>query len=153
MGKGSWCNAAVDIIFVCCIGESGWWDYSHLFELLIYKDRGSHSLQVNPIQHKRSLAFLNYFVTHTAGFLNRYNNSLLEDIISHALSRTFVNCKWSYYCIVIQIFQCMRGKAQSSGATIRTTRGHDAYFWEQGNIFIVYPPRLCSRIYVFQAFC
>jgi hypothetical protein len=34
----------------------------------------AHDGQVKPIQHKRTLAFLNYFVSHTAGFLNRFSN-------------------------------------------------------------------------------
>eukprot|EP00037_Helgoeca_nana_P031557 m.404762 g.404762 ORF g.404762 m.404762 type:complete len:139 (-) comp28422_c0_seq1:23-439(-) len=40
--------------------------------------------KVKPIQHKRTVAFLNHFITHTASFLNRFSTVCEEKLESIA---------------------------------------------------------------------
>lgn len=46
--------------------------------------------QVKPIQHKRTAAFLNHFITHTASFLNRFS-TVCEEVSGNVATCVYVS--------------------------------------------------------------
>lgn len=57
-----------------------------IFLALIHVIMKQFSLQVEAIQQKRTIAFINHYITHTASFLNRFS-CVCEEKLEHLSNR------------------------------------------------------------------